>query len=124
MFYNPMPAASTPVRAWVEAATHLRQQPNLALGGLMLHIEQPLAVDADEEAVIITVDRFLRRHEAYPIATVVNTIFPTALDRSDGIDAMRERYLQVYKRRMCTQGEWGRYFERMVNWPDRKGGRI
>ena len=25
---------------------------------------------------------------------------------------------------MCTPGEWGRYFERMVNWEDRKGGRI
>lgn len=124
MFYNPMPPASTPVRAWVEAAVHLRVQPNLALGGLMLHIEQPLAVDADEEAVIMTVDRFLRQHEAYPIVTVANTIFPSILDRGDGIDALRERYLQVYKRRMCMPGEWGRYFERMVNWPDRKGGRI
>lgn len=124
MFYNPMPAASTPVRAWVEAAVHLCAQPNLTLGGLMLHIEQPLAVHPDEEAVIMIVDRFLRRHEAYPIATVVNTIFPSALDRADGIDALRERYLQIYKRRMCAQGEWGRYFERMVNWQDRKGGRI
>lgn len=124
MFYNPMPAASTPVRAWVEAAVRLRAQPNLTLGGLMLHIEQPLAVGADEEAVIMTVDRFLRQHGVYPIVTVANTIFPSSLDRGDGIDALRERYLQVYKRRMCTQGEWGRYFERMVNWPDRKGGRI
>lgn len=124
MFYNPMPAASTPVRAWVEAAVLLRAQPNLTLGGLMLHIKQPLAVDADEEAVIMTVDRFLRQHRAYPVVTVANTIFPSSLDRGDGIDALRERYLQVYKRRMCRQGDWGRYFERMVNWPDRKAGHI
>lgn len=124
MFYNPMPAASTPARAWVEAAVRLRAQPNLTLGGLMLHIERPLMVDADEEVVILTVDGFLRRHGDYPIATVANTIFPSALDRGDGIDALRGRYLQVYKRRMCTPGEWGRYFERMVNWEDRKGGRI
>ncbi|MER8389492.1 hypothetical protein [Mesorhizobium sp. M0965] len=124
MFYNPMPPASTPVRAWVEAAAHLRAQPNLTLGGLMLHIEHPLTTDADEEAVIMTVDRFLRQHEAYPIVTVANTIFPSSLDRGDGVDALRERYLDVYKRRMCTPGEWGRYFERMVNWKDRKGGRI
>ena len=124
MFYNPMPAASTPVRAWVEAAARLRAQPNLTLGGLMLHIEQPLVVDADEEAVIMTIDRFLRQHGAHPVITVANTIFPSALDRGDGVDALRDRYLQVYKRRMCTPGEWGRYFERMVNWEDRKGGRI
>ncbi|WP_374618693.1 hypothetical protein [Devosia sp.] len=124
MFYNPMPAASTPVRAWVEAAARLRAQPNLTLGGVMLHIEQPLAADPDEDAVIMTVDRFLRAHGAHSVATVVNTIFPSALDRGDGVDALRERYLEVYKRRMCTPGEWGRYFERMVNWEDRKGGRI
>lgn len=124
MFYNPMPAASTPARAWVDAATRLRSQPNLTLGGLMLHIEQPLGDDADEEAVIMMVDRFLRAHGAHPVATVANTIFPAALDRGDGVDALRERYLDVYKRRMCTPGEWGRYFERMVHWEDRKGGRI
>ncbi|WP_127754791.1 hypothetical protein [Devosia sp. 1566] len=124
MFYNPMPAASTPARAWVEAAARLRAQPNLTLGGLMLHIEQPLGIDADDEAVIMTIDSFLRQQGAHPISTVANTIFPTALDRGDGIDALRERYMQVYKRRMCTPGEWGRYFERMVNWQDRKGGRI
>lgn len=124
MFYNPMPAASTPVRAWVEAAARLRAQPNLTLGGVMLHIEQPLAADRDEDAVIMAVDRFLRAHGAHSVATVVNTIFPSALDRGDGVDALRERYLEVYKRRMCTPGEWGRYFERMVNWEDRKGGRI
>ena len=124
MFYNPMPAASTPTRAWVEAAVRLRAEPNLTLGGLMLHIEHPVGADDDDEAVIMTVDRFLRQHGAYPVSTVVNTIFPSALDRGDGIDALRERYMEVYKRRMCTPGEWGRYFERMVSWQDRKGGHI
>ena len=94
------------MRAWVDAAARLRAQPNLTLGGLMLHIEHPLAVIRDEEAVIMTVDRFLRQHEAYPIVTVANTIFPSSLDRGDGGDALRGRYLDVYKRRMCTPGEW------------------
>jgi thymidylate synthase len=85
---------------------------------------QPLRVDPDEEAVIMTVDRFLRQQGKHPVVTVANTIFPSTLDRGDGIDALRERYLPVYKRRMCMQGEWGRYFERMINWEDRKGGRI
>lgn len=124
MFYNPMPAASTPVRAWVDAAAHLLARPNLTLGGLMLHIERPLAVNLDEEAVIVKVDRFLRQHGKHPVITVANTIFPSALDRGDGIDGLRERYMHVYKRRMCMPGEWGRYFERMVSWEDRRGGRV
>lgn len=120
MFYNPMPATASPVRAWAEAAARLRNAPGLSLGGLMLHIEDPLKVDADEAAVIGLVDAFLRRHDKHPIITVANTIFPSSLDRGDGIDALRERYLPIYRRRMCHQG-WGRYFERMVNWEDRKG---
>lgn len=122
MFYNPMPAAASPVRAWAEAANRLRAEPTLSLGGLMLHVEQPLAMDAYEEAVVGLVDGFLRRHDKHPIVTVANTIFPSSLDRGDGIDRLRERYLPIYQRRMCRQGEWGRYFERMVNWKDREGG--
>jgi thymidylate synthase len=90
----------------------------------MLHVQNPIAVNADEAAVIHLVDEFLRRHEKHPVVTVANTIFPSSLDRGDGIDALRERYLPIYERRMCRQGEWGRYFERMVNWKDRKGGYV
>ncbi len=124
MFYNPMPPTASPVRAWAEAAARLRTAPGHSLGGLILHIEDPLKVDADEAAVIGLVDAFLRRHDKHPIVTVANTIFPSSLDRGDGIDALRERYLPIYRRRMCRQGEWGRYFERMVNWEDRKRGHL
>lgn len=124
MFYNPMPATASPVRAWVEAAARLRTAPGLSLGGLMLHVKDPLRVDADEGAVISLVDTFLRQHDKHPVVTVANTIFPSSLDRGDGIDALRERYLPIYRRRMCRQGEWGRYFERMVNWEDRKRGHL
>lgn len=124
MFYNPMPAANTPVRAWAEAAARLRVQPSLSLGGLMLHIKDPLAIATEEEPVIGMIDDFLKRHGKHPIVTVANTIFPSSLDRGDGINGLRDRYMPVYRRRMCGQGEWGRYFERMVNWEDRKGGRI
>lgn len=117
MFYNPMSAAPTPVRAWLEAAERLRQEGEL--GGMMLHIKNPVTVSSEEDAVIDLVDSYLKKHEQQGIATVANTIFPASLDRGDGIEALRARYLAVYAKRMCRQGGWGRYFERMVHWETR-----
>ena len=117
MYYNPMPAAPTPVRAWLDAAERLvREGP---LGGLMLYIEDPLALPPAEEAAVDLVDAYLKDHGQQGIATVANTIFPASLDRGDGIEALRARYLAVYAKRMCQQGGWGRYFERMVRWETR-----
>lgn len=123
MFYNPMPAALTPARAWLEAALHLQANGG-SLGGLMLHIEEPLRSDPLDISVIQTVDSFLHSLDKFTIATVANTIFPATLDRGDGIDSLSARYLAAYKRAMRKRGSWGRYFERMVNWEDRQGGHI
>ena len=124
MYYNPMPAAVSPTRAWVDASTRLRAAPGMSLGGLMLHIERPVALSDEEAEVVSAVDAFLQQHHKHRVATVANTIFPASLDRGDGIAELRKRYLPIYQRRMCRQGEWGRYFERMVNWEDRKRQRI
>lgn len=122
MFYNPMSAAPTPVRAWLEAAERLRHEGEL--GGLMLHIEDPVAVSPQEEAAIDLVDKYLKAHGQQGIATVANTIFPASLDRGDGIEELRSRYLAVYAKRMCRQGGWGRYFERMIHWETRDKGHV
>jgi len=119
MFYNPRPAATTAVRAWLDAGVTLKEAGG-SLGGIMLHIEEPCRVDDDEAEVLKHVDGFLRRYGEHPIATVSNTIFPAALDRGDGIEALSARYLSVYERRICRQGEWGRYFHRMVAWKAEK----
>ncbi len=122
MFYNPMSAAPTQVRAWLEAAERLLHEGEL--GGLMLHIENPMALSSEEEAVIDLVDKYLKEHGQQGIATVANTIFPASLDRGDGIEGLRARYLAVYAKRMCRQGGWGRYFERMVHWETRDRGHV
>jgi hypothetical protein len=122
MVYNPRPPAPTAVRAWLDAAVLLKAKGPLS--GLMLHVEEPNCFDPQEEAVVVAVDRFLRQHGTHPVATVSNTIFPAALARDDGIKGLRERYLAGYCRRMCRQGEWGRYFHRMVAWPGRPNGTI
>lgn len=119
MMYNPMTPSQTPVSAWVNAA--LRLKTDGALHGLMLHIENPTEMLPGEEDVVSLVDTFLREQGKSSVSTVANTIFPAALDAGDGIEALTERYMKVFERRMHRQGEWGRYFQRMVAWPEGKG---
>lgn len=117
--YNPMTPAPTPVSAWVRAARRLKADGDQH--GLMLHIEDPTGFSLGEDEIVCQVDAFLRDHDKCGVSTVANTIFPAALDRGDGIDALTKRYMQVYERRMHRQGEWGRYFQRMVAWPTGSG---
>ena len=122
MMYNPMTPAPTPVSAWVDAARRLKADGDLH--GVMLHIEDPVGFGPGEEDVVCQVDAFLRDHDKCSVSTVSNTIFPADLDRGDGVEALTERYLSVFNRRMrrrrdgssCRRG-WGRYFQRMVAWP-------
>ncbi len=118
MYYNPMKPARTPVQGWVEAAIAIRKTDDLHLGGLFVHIQEPLAMNSHEQAVVRHVDGFLRGHGQYPVSTVANTIFPASLDHGDGVEALTERYLRVYDRRM--RSGWGRYFQRFVAWPSPK----
>lgn len=121
MYFNPMDATrtQTPVRAWVETAKALVGTDNFHLGGVIVHIETPHLMPPEEVAVIRHVDGFLQHHGQYPVSTVANTIFPAALDRGDGAEALAERYMKVFQR-MPKKG-WGRYFERFVSWPNPKG---
>ena len=113
--YNPMTAAPTLVAAWADAARRLNADGDLH--GLMLHIEDPVGFAPGEEDVVCRVDEFLRESGKCGISTVSNTIFPADLDRGDGIEALTDRYIETFERRMHRQGEWGRYFQRMVAWP-------
>ncbi len=119
--YNPMKPAPTLVSAWVEAARELRVKGDQH--GLMLHIENPVGFSSGEQDVVCQVDSFLRDQDKCSVSTVSNTIFPADLDRGDGIDALTERYLPVFERRMHRQGEWGRYFHRMIAWPSGAGNK-
>ena len=120
MYYNPMAPTRTLVHGWLETAKVIQKTDGFHLGGVFVHIEDPLRMARDELAVVRHVDAFLRAHNQYPVSTVANTIFPASLDQGDGVDAFTERYLQVFERSM--KSGWGRYFERLVRWPDPKGG--
>ena len=91
MYYNPMPSMQTPVRAWVETAKSLLEAPKFHLGGVFVHVENPLLFTDSERGVIYFVDRFLRRHGQWPVSTVANTIFPKALHRGGAIRRIPDR---------------------------------
>ncbi len=122
MYFNPMDVTRTrtPVRAWVETARALCDADDFHLGGVNVHIQKPNLMSDSEIAVIRHVDRFLRGHGHYPVSTVANTIFPESLDQGDGVEALTERYLQIFTRAM--KSGWGRYFQRFVSWPNHNGG--
>ena len=125
--YNPMTPAPTPVSAWADAARKLKADGDLH--GVMLHIEDPVGFGPGEEDAVCQVDAFLRDHDKCSVSTVSNTIFPADLDRGDGIEALTDRYMKVFNRRMrrrrdgsSCRGGWGRYFQRMVDWPAGSNG--
>lgn len=123
MYFNPMDASRTrtPVRAWVETAKMLRDARAFHLGGVVVHIEQPSVMSDHEVAVVRHVNKFLRKHDQYPISTVANTIFPENLDHGDGVEGLTERYLENFGRMPARMRGWGRYFHRFVSWPNAKG---
>src|SRR5207237_10117239 len=105
--------SSSPV-AWLAGGRKL-----IAMGGeaynLAVDIDYPAKHSKQDSAIIVAVDDFLRDHDAYPIATVANTIFPQDLYRRHGRTGLYSEYLKSFE--AIQRPGWGRYFERMIRWP-------
>lgn len=119
-YYNPMPESATCAQAWLDAV--LRLERGGALYGLSLHIANPIHHTEHDHAIITEVDQFLRRHKAFPIVTVANTIFPEDLYVPGERGVLYERYERLYPRIKRAAPDWGRYFHRMTSWPKARGG--
>lgn len=118
--YHPMPSAKTCAEAWLGAARYLLD--NGPINTMILHIENPANLQTEDDAVISEVDSFLRTHGVNPIQTVANTIFPQALYRPGEPDKLFERYRASFKMQKKITRDWGRYFDRLINWPSSNGG--
>jgi thymidylate synthase len=122
--YLPTQTQPSNARGWVAASAAVQ-----AAGGeaynVIIDIENPLAEDATDTAIIKMVDQHLRDHHAYSISTVANTIFPEATLRRYGpvdfYDAYHER---VFPRMKRMTRDWGRYFDRLTRWTKVHGGEI
>lgn len=105
-------------RAWIAAADAVANSGNEAFD-VVIDVADPTAFDERDNAVVTRVDKFLRQYNQYPISTVVNTIFPTAIYREHGYPGIFEEYQKVYAK--LTTKRWGRYFDRMMRRQDPDG---
>ncbi len=119
MNYAPMPAAASCAEAWLVAARRLFDTG--PVNNMILHIEDPISHSATDNAVMTQVDTFLRDHGAYPLSTVANTIFPDALYTPGKPELLYERYDRSFRKIKSKAPDWGRYFDRMINWPGSDG---
>jgi hypothetical protein len=116
--------ATTPTEAWVKTASYLETQPNWKGYTLLLEIAEPLALTPADAAVYAEVDAFLRKHDAQPVSTVVNTIFPATVYARHGADHVLQEYARIAKRirkhpDIC--GRWGTYAMRLTERVDTHG---
>jgi len=68
-------AAKTCAEAWLQAANLLAGTADRIAYNAILDIEQPITVTVVDQRIVEAVDRFLKKNEADPVATVAATIF-------------------------------------------------
>lgn len=111
--YLPVPSQRTCARAWAAAAAALLEARGEAFN-VIIDVAEPNQSDSADEEIVARVDSLLREHDAYPISTVANTIFPQALLEAHGSPAFYDEYLRNYDSLSASSRRWGRYFERMI----------
>ncbi len=121
--YLPITTRQTCAAAWLEAVTAVNAAQGHEAHNVIIDVAEPLSQSAADGRVIELVDGFLRGHGALPLQSVANTIFPQDLYRRHGAPKLYEVYGEVYERVKKKQGDWGRYFERMIRRPT-AGGKI
>jgi thymidylate synthase len=112
--YLPITPAQTCAAAWLEAANAVNAAPGHEAHNVIIDVAEPLSESAPDRRVIQLVDGFLRSKEkTMPTQAVANTIFPQDLYRRHGAPKLYDVYENVYEH-IKKQGDWGRYFERMI----------
>lgn len=99
--------------AWYLAAEYLDGQPNRSAYNIVLEIGAPARVTQQCRAVVRAVDSALRAHNAVPVSTAANTIFPQSVYTRLGADKMYERFPEIL-RKGREKGSWGTYAERLM----------
>jgi len=112
--YLPVAPKQTCASAWLEAAEAVNATHGHEAHNVIIDVAEPLNQSAGDERIIAAVDGFLRKHGALPVQSVANTIFPQELYRRHGAPELYGVYAEVYERIKKKQGDWGRYFERMI----------
>jgi len=100
----------TCVSVWLEAIEYL-----LSLGpstNIVLGIENPVYLSPTEYRVQAHVNAFLNRHDAAPISTVANTIFPASEYLHGGAREVYDEFPKTFEQ--IRAGSWGTYAIRLL----------
>jgi len=111
--YLPITPTQTCAAAWLKATNAVNAAPDHEAHNVIIDVAEPLSESAADRRVIQLADKFLRSKNAMPIQAVANTIFPHDLYRRHGAPKLYDVYENVYEH-IKKQGDWGRYFERMI----------
>ncbi len=111
-----VPPQQTRAKAWMAAVESLQPRADYEANNVVIDIEEPLRVDADDSRVEHLVDGYLREHNRMPLRTVANTIFPRSLYRRHGSPEFYKVYTEAVLPRIRRPGnDWGRYFDRLTS---------
>ncbi len=121
-----LPRISQPscASAWLAASKAVYGLPGHEGHHVVIDIDHPAQLSAQDEALVGVVDAFLTAHteNAFLVRTVANTIFPQATYETHGSPNFYEVYInKVFPRLKRSSRDWGRYFERMVAYPSIEG---
>lgn len=109
--------------AWLAAVKKVNAADGHEAHNVIIGVADPVSRLGADSAVIAEVDSFLRNHDHHSVETVANTIFPRSTFDKHGSPKFYDVYLEeVYPRIKKSQGDWGRYFERMISFPMQKKG--
>jgi thymidylate synthase len=122
--YTPIAPQPTNAQAWLAAAAAVQDAGGDA-HNVVIDIADPIAIAGPDEAILQTVDQFLREHNVNTVTGVANTIFPQGLLDRHGADGLYDAYnSKVLPRMKQMTRDWGRYFERMTAWKKIKGKEV
>jgi thymidylate synthase len=111
--YLPIAPTQTCAAAWLNAANAVNAAHGHEAHNVIIDVAEPLSESAADSRVVQLVDSFLRLKKAMPVQAVANTIFPQDLYMRHGAPKLYGVYENVYAH-IKKQGDWGRYFERMI----------
>jgi hypothetical protein len=104
--------------AWLAAVKILQKSGHREAHNLIVEIEEPAVHSGSDLQIRSEVNTFLRMHNANPLFTVAETIFPAAAYREEGVRGVFETYPDVIYPAIKQPNEWGRYAYRLLR---RKG---
>jgi hypothetical protein len=100
--------------SWLAAAQYLLACHGHEQHNLIVEVAQPTQHSPQDRRIRGRIDDFLRNHDAQPLATVAETIFPAAEYRSGGSLGVYETYPNEIYPAIKQPNEWGRYAHRLL----------